>query len=235
MGTQLGVARGVAEELHNLLQFLLLLVGAGHVLEGDLLAVVGDVLDARLAEAGHLVVDTAPGATGAGDEVHQQDEGHGSQHIGQQGGQPVGASLRRVVVVGDDALFALAHHQVVEVIIKGIKALQLAADGGLVLQLGGQAAVGGGEGLHLFLGEILPHPAVADVVGPAHVAHHLGDEHHRQQDEYQQQTAGTSFLSQFSRLPFTRSTGRPASFGQNPRRWPPACAPGCWTRECRAR
>ena len=83
MRAQLGIALGIAQKLDDLLQLLLLLIGTGHVLERDLLAVRGDILDTGLAEAGHFIVDGAAAqAAHTGDQVHQQDEGHGRQHIG---------------------------------------------------------------------------------------------------------------------------------------------------------
>ncbi len=51
-GAQGGKLLGVPEKLHDLLQLLLLLVRPGHVVEGDLLALVGQGAGAGVAEAG---------------------------------------------------------------------------------------------------------------------------------------------------------------------------------------
>ena len=203
MRAQLGIALGIAQKLDDLLQLLLLLIGTGHVLERDLLAVRGDILDTGLAEAGHFIVDGAAAqAAHTGDQVHQQDEGHGRQHIGQQGTQPAVFAAGGVVIAGDDALFRLGHHQIVHVVIKRVEAVEGAADAGAVLQLRHQARVGGGEGLDLLRREIGAHIAVAHVAGTAEVAHHLGDEHHRQHNE-QQHDAAETFSFHVSPSPFS--------------------------------
>ena len=234
VGAQLGVFAGVAQELDDLLQLLLLLVGAGHVLERDLLTVVGDILNARLAEARHLVVDRAASA-GTGDQVHQQDERHDRQHIGQQRGKPVGAVAGRVVVAGDDALVGLLHHQIVQVAVKCVKALQGAGGGAVVLQDGSEPIVRGGEASDLLLHEAAAHLAVADIPGAAQIARHLGDQHHRRDDQQNGDAAEASLCIHLSLLPLlSRSSGRPASSAENRWKWPPACAPEWRPRGYRA-
>ena len=73
---------GISQELHDLLQLLLLLVRARDVAERSLFVTLAGRLDAGLAEAGHLAVH--PAARVAGHEVHQQDERQNRQHIRQQ-------------------------------------------------------------------------------------------------------------------------------------------------------
>ena len=184
MSAQLQVFVGITEELHDLLQLLFFLVGAGHILEGDLLVALRDAADPRLAEVGHLVADAAVGpAVHAGHQVHQQNEGHHRQHIGQQHLQPVGARGGGIVIGGDDALFVLLHHQIVQIVIEQGKIVDMAGGGGLILQRGGQPGVVDGKGLHLLLDEELAHLAVGNVVLTAHGA---GQVHDHQQAQHQE-------------------------------------------------
>ena len=178
MGAEGGVLIGVTEELHDLLQLLLLLVGAGHITEGDLLIALGERADAGLAEVGHLIVDTT--AAHAAHEVHQQNEGQNRQHIGQQQLQPVGGVVSVVVIGSDDACIVLLHHQVVEIIVEEIEAIEVADGGTFVLQRGGEGMFNDGETLHLFLHEQLTHLTVGDAVAAAHIAREGQQQHQRQ-------------------------------------------------------
>ena len=130
----------------------------------------------------HLVADAACAAVHAGHQVHQQDKGHYCQRIGQQELQPVGGA-GGIVIGGDDTLFILLHHQIVQVVEEQVKAVQLAGDGGLIRQRGRQPRVVDGEGLHLLVHEQLAHFAVGDVALPRHAA---GQIHHHQQAQHQQ-------------------------------------------------
>ena len=184
MSAQFGVALRVAKELDDLLQFLLLLVRAGHVLERDLFAIGGDVLDAGLAEAGHFVVDRAArAAVHAGHDVHQQYERQEGQHVGQQRLQPVGGAAGLAVVALEDARVHLLGDEAAEVIVERIVAIQLAGEHRAVLKLAGEAGVADGQGLDLLLRQVLAELTVWDVAGAGGVAHGIADQHHRQQNK----------------------------------------------------
>ena len=199
MRAQLQVLLRVAEELHDLLQFLFFLVRARHVLEGDLLVALGDAADTGLAKVGHLVADAArAAAVHAGHQVHQQDKGHDSQHIGQQHLQPVGARRGGIVILGDDALAVLLHHQIVQIVVEQRKVPDGAGNGGLILQRRRQAAVADGEGLHLLLHEILAHGAVGNV---ALTAHGAGQIHDHQQAQHQKDQGTKADSSTHARPP----------------------------------
>ena len=63
---------GVPEELHDLLQLLLLLIRTGHIVEGDLLRLVGQGAGAGVAEAGRAgSAAAAPTGLAPIHEVHQ--------------------------------------------------------------------------------------------------------------------------------------------------------------------
>ena len=84
-GPQGGKALRVPEELHDLLKLPLLLLGPGHVIEGDGLALVGQGAGAGVAEAvgpgrasagsGPLAEDDKQEHTGGGHHEHGADEG----------------------------------------------------------------------------------------------------------------------------------------------------------------
>ena len=121
----------IAQELHDLLQLLLLLVRARDVAERSLSIALAGRLDAGLAEAGHLAVH--PAARVAGHEVHQQDERQNRQHIRQQQLQPVCRVVGVVVIVGDDAARALLLDELVEIVIEQVEAVEVAGGGRAVL------------------------------------------------------------------------------------------------------
>ena len=103
-----------------------------------------------------------------------------------------------MVVIGlDDARLVLLHHQIVEILVKRLKAVQLAGGGGAVPQAGGEPLILDGEGLHLLLHEQRAQLAVRNVSGAAHVARQIPHEYHHK--DHQQQ-AGRPESSSFQNL-----------------------------------
>ena len=151
---------GVLEELHNLLELLLLLVGAGHIVKGDFLILVREHPGPGGAEFGHPV---RPHAAALGADHHEVEEGPQHQrreNPGQEQLQPVGGLRRGIVVGGDDPPGLLVPDQVVEVAVKERKIVDVVLD--LSLRLIPQRqregiAVGKGEGRDLLLLKELDH------------------------------------------------------------------------------
>ena len=166
-GAQDGVLGRVLEEVHDLLQFTLLLLGPGHVVEGDLFLHLVRRGELGLAELGQAAV--VPGVVLA-HQHHQDQEHHHQRQDGGQQREPVdGLGVLLVVVVGKGAVGLLLLNQVVQVAVEGVEAGDGA--GGLLLavqrllQLHLYHVVLDGKRLHLLRLEQLNHPAVTDAGG----------------------------------------------------------------------
>lgn len=105
------------------------------------------------------------------------------QHIRQQELQPVGGVVGVIGIVPDDALVVLLLHQVVQIVVKHLKVIQVAADGAAVGQLGGEPGVADGELLHLFVQKQLPHLGIADGVLTAQARSQVIHQTHGQQHQ----------------------------------------------------
>ena len=205
---QSGEALGVPEKLHDLLQLLLLLVGARHIVEGDLLALVGQGAGAGVAEA----VGTGAAATAAGGALTQEEHVGKPRHHqdNQQVGQiliPPGAlHAHGIVIVLNDSLGALLVDELMQVVVKDIEIGQLIGDGGGVVALStyrhGEHVVLYGEVFDLLLLKQGANLAVGGIVGPVHLLQGV----HRKEGEQQKQQVqgqipwakalqGTHFLS----------------------------------------
>ena len=168
-GPQGQVLLGVLQELNDLLELLLFLIGAGHIVEGDLLVLVRQHPGPGGAEPGHLVRPHTAPLGPHHQKVPHQAKDHRHQQEGQQLQQPVGADGLRVVVVEDDPVGILLLDQVVEVVVEQLEAVQLILDRRLVLPLapqvhGQRPAAVDGEALHLFLQEQLADLGVLHLV-----------------------------------------------------------------------
>ena len=151
-GAHGGVGFGVLEEIDDLAELLLLLVAAGHVVEGLLVLLVAAETGAGLGELGHA-------ARAAGTAHHEVPQDHGPAHdqnIGQHAGPPGHHKALVIVVLLQDTLFVLLLDEVAEVVIEHTEAVEVVGH----LLRGQFAAVGpdlendgvalGGEGLDLF-------------------------------------------------------------------------------------
>ena len=168
-GPQRQVLLGVLQELHDLPELLLLLIGAGHVVESDLFVLVRQHPGPGGAEFGHLVRSHATSLGPNHQEVPHQPQDHRRQQEGQQLQQPVGAHRLRVIIVLDDTLRILLLNQVIEVVIKQLEAVQLIPHGLAAVhrlpQLQGQcAAAVNGQPRHFFLQEQLADLGVFQLV-----------------------------------------------------------------------
>ena len=190
----------IPQELDDLLQLLLLLIGARHILERDLLAARGQALGPRLAEARHLIVGRPAAGGHPAHQVQQQDKAQHPQHIGQQHLHPVGGVVGVVVVCLNDTCLVLLHHQVVQVVVKRLKAVQLTGGGGAVPQAGRQPLAVDNEGLHLLRCEHGAHLAVRDIAGAPHIAGQIPHKNHHEDHQQQSRDAKSSSLQSFSPL-----------------------------------
>ena len=115
-GPQVQVLLGLPEEADDLRQLLLLLVGAGHIVEGDLLVLLRAEADAGLAEL-HALVHAAP--LGPGHHELPEQEQRGDQQPVEQDAAPPGRLIGRVqIVVQDDAVPVLLVDDVPQVLVK---------------------------------------------------------------------------------------------------------------------
>ena len=149
MRPQVQILLGLPEELHDLPQLLLLLVGPGHILKRDLF--LSRRTDLGLSKPGQLVLRPGSAAGHAVHEIHQQNEAQKRQHIRQQQLQPVGGVVCVIVIGGDNATVILLLHQLVEILIEQVEVVQVGGNGAAPLQLGRDPGVADGELLHLLL------------------------------------------------------------------------------------
>ena len=98
-GAQLGILGGLAEKIHHLGQFFLLLVGAGHVGKGGFALLVHRLLDTGLAEAHGLAASVDRGQAAAHHDPHG-DENHHDEQRRNEIDNP-GQLADRLVIVGD--------------------------------------------------------------------------------------------------------------------------------------
>ena len=190
VGAQLQILVRIPQELHDLLQLLLFLVGAGHLVKGHPILAPSGHLHPRLAEFGHLVLRSRIAAAGhAPHKIDNEYKADDPQHIGQQRAHPVGG-VDEILLLHKAALHLLLH-QPVHIRVKRLHAADGAGNCGIILQLRRQLVAGDGEGLHLFLAEIAAHVAVGHgAAAGAHVPHHRHNKHHQQQN--QQNAAGSN-------------------------------------------
>ena len=236
-GPQLQKPLGVPEELHNLLELPLLLLGAGHVLKGDLLLLVGAGAGAGAAEAGGAVHTAAASSAPAGPglaqehEVPQQAEHHQDDDPRDKA-HPVGRHpTLGIVVVGDDPLPLLFHNEVVKVLVEPVRVADLIGEHTLaalgLLQVQGHGIVLQGDPAHHLLLQQLAHLGIGDLLLIPHPAPEGEDGHQQNHGDEQVkahiaqasvsfQTADTSFPgrlgasgARYSSPPYTQGLRMP--------------------------
>ncbi len=157
------------QKVHQLLELLLLLVGPGHVCEGDgaVLAALHGTGPAKAAHAA-LTASAAPlGGLLVGIEQHPDSQRQQSRHhAGQQHDEPQGHLVPLLeVVVFDDAPLVLLLDEAAKFLTKGVYIRQIVALEGAVFQLHGQrAAAVHHEADHLLILEQLCHAGIADLI-----------------------------------------------------------------------
>ncbi len=155
----------IAQEVHDLAQFLLLLVRAGDVGKGGLAGALAAVLEGRVAELRHAVVPAAGGAHG--EKVPDGEKPRDGDHIGQRDGKVIGRVVGGVVVVRDDPRLVLLLDERVEVVVEQVEVVKLLLELRLAVhrlaQRERERGVLHGEGLHLLLLEELHDLGVADL------------------------------------------------------------------------
>ena len=181
---------GVFQDLHDLLELLLLLVSSGHVLEGDFLVLVGKAPGLGGGEAGHAVASHASLVL-HGDEVPEAPDAKHRQEGGQQELRPVGGVVLPEVIVLDNAPGLLVQDGISHVVPEGGKVIELIAhnirDHSAVrplLELQNEGIILDGDGLHPLLGDELADIFVAQVL-PGGV--HLPDPAQREQEQGDEQ------------------------------------------------
>ena len=191
MCAQLQILIRVPQELHDLLQLLLFLVGAGHLVKGHPILAPAGHLHPGLAEFSHFVLGCSA-AVHAAHKPHDQQKAQYPHDIRQQCRHPVGG-MNKILLLHGAALHLLLN-QAVHVTVKALHAADGAGGQGAVLQLGLEHIAGDSEGLHLLLPEIAAHIAVCNGAGAVHAPCQYKHAHHQQQ---QQQAAGaySSILS----------------------------------------
>ena len=232
---------GVPEKLHDLLELLLLLVRPGHVVEGDLLALVGQGAGAGVAEPAGAGAAAGVGVGLA--QVHHIPEGAHHQNdnqVGQQAEPPAGLDARLVVAVHQHAAGPLLVDKLVQVIVEDIEVGHLVVEGagGVALppNLQGEVVALQGEGLDPLLFKQGPHLAVGGISGLIHPLER-GDSKDHQQNQHQieDHVPGTESLQRgCTSFPAVLMGSPPAAVPEkgefSPRR-PPAlkfqCRAGC--------
>ena len=207
-GPQGDEALGVLEELHDLPEFLLFLVGAGHVAKGDLfIALVGQGAGARPAKPGGFVPAAATAALAEEHKVpHQGEQGEDGQ-IGYKGHPHRGRGVLGVVVIVQNAQPVLLHQQVVELVVEQLEGVELPGDYvGAVHRLPQrehQIVVG----VHRHLGNLLllqqdPDVGVAGLRAVFHVLQRPQDaDQHKDDEAVQHHIAQTDLLQGWTTLP----------------------------------
>ena len=223
-GAQLGVLGGLAQEVHDLSQLFLFLVGPGHVVEGDGAARLGQGAGLGLAElAGG---GAAPAALGPAQEQEIPQDGHHGQHHhpGQDGAHPGRRGAVGVVIAAEDAALILFDNEIIEVVVKQLEVVNgvdndtaavhrfFQGDGQVVVVIYGEA-------VDLFLleqrADVRVHP-VRLLVGRGRAVNAGPAEDQGHHEQHQDQTAkGICVWFQMELTPL-RGRGSPAP-GSRPR------------------
>ena len=133
-GPQVQVLLRGLEEVHDLPQLLLLLVGTGHVGKAHLLLALGAEADLRFAEPPPLVHPAAP----LGPDRHvlpQQEHSSDEQHVDQHLAPPGRGVNGIIVVIRQNPIGLLLADQVPQLLPEALHAAQGVGDGGPVLEV----------------------------------------------------------------------------------------------------
>ena len=133
LGAERGVFLRVLEEVHDLPQFLFLLLCSGHIIERDLFLAVLSCLYPGLAEAVYLA-SAAGGLVEEHDVKHDEDDA--DEHVRKYRHPPGDGMVGLIFVILDDPVGVLLLDQFAQVLPEVVDVLELVGDlGGLVLQL----------------------------------------------------------------------------------------------------